>query len=56
MLHSHKSINLSQYNNFFITIYNILKIKELKNAKDKLNQKFTQIKHLFNEQNKNIIK
>ncbi|KYN96849.1 hypothetical protein PGSY75_1304600 [Plasmodium gaboni] len=52
-LHSHKSINLLEYNNFFITIYNILKIKELKNAKDKLNQKFNQMKHLFNEQNKN---
>ncbi|ANQ09839.1 Uncharacterized protein PCOAH_00037680 [Plasmodium coatneyi] len=43
---SEKSIDVSHSNNFKIVIYNIMKLKELQNARSKLTEKLKQMKEL----------
>ncbi|CRG97434.1 conserved Plasmodium protein, unknown function [Plasmodium gallinaceum] len=47
LFNSDKSINAFEGNNFNIIIHNIMKLKELQNAKVKLNEKFNQMKNLL---------
>ncbi|CRH02294.1 conserved Plasmodium protein, unknown function [Plasmodium relictum] len=47
LFNSDKSINVFQNNNFNIVIHNIMKLKELQNAKLKLTERFNQIKNLL---------